>query len=135
MSHVSDAELLDAILYNVFPNFVPWGGPGVTLNYRFRPNGDDHESSIMEAMLLMRHPRGKPKPPVAKVRWLQADEPWANAEELGALGPVFDQDMSNLPYVQQGLKSSATGQVYFSRYQESRLRHLHELLDRYLAQP
>ena len=133
MSHASDCELLDAILYNVFPNFVPWGGYGTTINYRYRPNGDDHETSIMEVMLLMRYPKGKVRPPTAKVHWLEPDEPWANAHELGPLGPVFDQDMSNLTHLQRGLHSSVGGKLLLSRYQESRLRHFHQLLDRFLA--
>jgi len=132
MSHASDAELLDGILYNVFPNFVPWGGYGPNIVYRFRPNGDDHASSIMEVMLLMRHPKGKPKPPTATVNWLGADEPWTNARELGALGPIFDQDMSNLHTIQKGMTSSASHRLLLSRRQESRLRHLHDLIDRYL---
>ena len=132
MSHAPDAELLDAILYNVFPNFVPWGGYGPSLNYRFRPNGDDHHSSIMEVMILMRHPKDAPKPPSAAVHWLAPEEPWTNAPQLGPLGPIFDQDMGNLGFVQRGLKASAGKRVLLSRYQESRLRHLHELIDQYL---
>jgi phenylpropionate dioxygenase-like ring-hydroxylating dioxygenase large terminal subunit len=133
MRQATDGELLDAILYNVFPNFVPWGGYGPNINYRFRPNGDDHDSSIFEIMLLMRHPRGRPKPKPAPVHWLAPDEPFSNALELGALGPIFDQDMGNLPYVQKGLKASGNGTVVLSKYQESRIRNLHRLIDEYLA--
>jgi hypothetical protein len=86
----------------------------------------------MEVMLLMRHPKGKPKPPSAPVHWLAADEPWTNAAELGALGPIFDQDMSNLRTIQAGMRASANHRLMLSRHQESRLRHLHDLIDRYL---
>ena len=133
LSRAAESEILDGILYNVFPNFVPWGGFGPNLNYRFRPNGDDPDSSIMDVMMLMRHPRDTPKPAAAAVHWLAPDEPWTNAAELGALGPIFDQDMSNLAFMQKGLKSSARKRVLLSRYQESRLRHLHDMLDRYLG--
>ena len=34
-SDKSDAEMLDAIVYNVFPNFSPWGGFPRNLIYRF----------------------------------------------------------------------------------------------------
>lgn len=133
MRHATDSELLDAILYNVFPNFVPWGGFGPNINYRFRPNGADPHSSIMEIMLLMRHPRGKPKPKPAPVHWLEPDEPFSNAQELGALGPIFDQDMGNLPYVQRGLRASGNGRVLLSWYMESRIRNLHALIDGYVG--
>ena len=39
-SDKSDAEMLDAIVYNVFPNFSPWGGFPRNLIYRFGPNGN-----------------------------------------------------------------------------------------------
>src|SRR5579883_3061531 len=43
-SGASDAELLDAIVYNVFPNFSPWGGLAPNIVYRWRPNGLDVDS-------------------------------------------------------------------------------------------
>jgi hypothetical protein len=51
---------------------------------------------------------------------------------LGVLGSVFEQDMQNLPYVQQGLKASKTGQVNLGDYQEIRIRQFHQTLDKYL---
>jgi hypothetical protein len=46
---------------------------------------------------------------------------------------VIDQDMGNMPYVQEGLLASGTGTVHLGRYQESRIRHFHRTLDKYLA--
>jgi len=54
---------------------------------------------------------------------------------LPILGPVIDQDMSNMPFVQEGLLASATGRVQLGAYQEVRIRHMHQTLDRYLADP
>ena len=48
---LSDAELVDSIDYSVFPNFHPWAAYQ-RLVYRFRPNGDDHESCIMDVYIL-----------------------------------------------------------------------------------
>ena len=48
---LSDAELVDSIDYSVFPNFHPWAAYQ-RLVYRFRPNGDDHQSCIMEVYIL-----------------------------------------------------------------------------------
>jgi len=52
---------------------------------------------------------------------------------LGSLGGVFDQDDANLPAVQRGMKNSATGKVILASYQESRIRHLHQTIDKYLS--
>ncbi|HVZ18069.1 MAG TPA: aromatic ring-hydroxylating dioxygenase subunit alpha, partial [Terriglobales bacterium] len=42
-----ETELVDIFYYTVFPNFHPWGAFN-ELVYRFRPNGDDHRTAIME---------------------------------------------------------------------------------------
>ena len=128
----TDAELLDAMVYNVFPNFSPWGGFAPNIVYRWRPNGMDVNSSIMEVMMLMRVPRGKPRPKPVKTHWLSASEPWSSATELPILGAVIDQDMSNMGQVQRGLIASRTGKVQLANYQESRIRHFHQTLDEYL---
>jgi len=87
----------------------------------------------MEVMLLKRHPVDLPRPRAAPVHWLRDDEPWSSAKELPILGPVIDQDMQNMPHVQEGLRASATQLVQLGDYQEVRIRHFHQTLDRYLA--
>jgi hypothetical protein len=63
---------------------------------------------------------------------LSEDERWSDAEELGGLGAIADQDMGNLPYVQQGLKSSGNNQVQFGNYQDMRIRQHHIMIQRYI---
>jgi nitrite reductase/ring-hydroxylating ferredoxin subunit len=128
----SDAEMLDALVYNLFPNFAPWGGFAPNIVYRWRPNGCDVDSCIMEVMILKRPPRDGRRPEPAALHWLSEDEPWSAASELHALGPVIDQDMSNMPQVQEGLKASVSGEVQLGRYVESRIRHFHRTLDAYI---
>ncbi len=53
--------------------------------------------------------------------------------ELGLIGPIFDQDMFNLPFVQEGLKASHKPTITLARYQESRIRHFNHTLDAYMA--
>ena len=130
---VTDAETLDAMVYNVFPNFSPWGGFAPNIVYRWRPNGLDVASCIMEVMILKRVPEGKARPKPVPVHWLSREETWSQASELPVLGPVIDQDMDNMPYVQQGLLASGSGKVHLAHYQESRIRHFHRTLDKYLA--
>jgi hypothetical protein len=40
--------------------------------------------------------------------------------------------MGNLPYVQQGLKSSGNNQVQFGNYQDMRIRQHHIMIQRYI---
>lgn len=127
-----DAEYIDAIYYTLFPNFHPWGGFN-RISYRFRPYGNDPDQSIMECMFLAPCPAGKPRPPAASIHWLDADDDWVEAPELGMLARVFNQDTFNIPKVQIGLKAAARPYVTFAGYNETKIRHFHALLDQWLA--
>lgn len=94
--------------------------------YRFRPNGDDHETSIMEVYLLA--PFRGPRPPAAKVEWLTPEQSWIDATVLGSSSRVFDQDAFNMPKVQRGLKASVRKSLPMARYQEKKIRHMHHVL-------
>ena len=84
----------------------------------------------MEVRLLGRLRPGETAP-VPEMQWLEPHESFAGP--LGQLGTVLEQDMVNLPQVQGGMKASKNRVVRLSRYQESRIRHFHETLDKYLA--
>lgn len=131
-SGVSDTEMLDAISYFIFPNFMSWPGVGSPLQFRFRPYGNDPDACIMEVLMLMPYAGEKPPSP-APIHWLSSDENWSDAPELGGLGSVLDQDISNLHLIQKGLKASAKPGITLGNYQESRIRHFHEVLAEYLA--
>jgi len=73
----------------------------------------------------------RPKP--APVHWLGDDEDWTRAPELGFLARVFNQDTANLGRIQRGLRGAAHTHVTFGQYQETKIRHFHALLERYLA--
>ncbi len=128
------SELMDSTLYMLFPNFAPWAGHGTVINYRHRPNGDDVESCIMDIFLLTRYPEGTEPPEDAPTFRLGIDQPFSEgAEVMGAgLAGVFNQDGANLPQVQKGLKASKKGTVTLGNYQEVRIRHFHQTLDKYL---
>jgi phenylpropionate dioxygenase-like ring-hydroxylating dioxygenase large terminal subunit len=125
VDQMSDAEMMDSIDYTVFPNFHPWGALN-RIVYRFRPNGNDHRSSIMEVLFLAPFKGERPKP--APIRWLAEDEPFSNARELATLGKVFDQDSFNMPKVQLGLETTYKAGVTLADYQESRIRWIHQKL-------
>jgi hypothetical protein len=128
----SDAELVEQTFNNLFPNFSPWGG-WARIVYRFRPNGDNPEECLMEAMLLAPWPEGTPKPPPAKLHMLGRDEPWVTAEELGTLARIFDQDCGNVPDTQRGLKAKSDPYVIYSAYQESIIRGFHDKYEKLLG--
>jgi nitrite reductase/ring-hydroxylating ferredoxin subunit len=132
LSHVTVAELLDAILYSVFPNTQIWAGYGMNILYRIIPDGHDVDSCIYDVMVFGRNKNGEPPKASAEMTVLSVDQPFSAAPELGALGPVFDQDVRNLDAMAKGLRASKKGAVTLAHYQESRIRHLHETLDKYL---
>lgn len=131
-SAISDAEMIDAFTYNVFPNFSPWGGFPPNVVYRWRP-WPDQDHTLMEVRRITRVPAGAPRSPCPPMRLLAEDEAWGSVPELGALGAVFDQDWANLPYVQEGLKATKNDRVNLGNYQESRIRQFAQTLDKYLA--
>jgi len=129
------SELMDSTLYSLFPNLAPWAGNGTVITYRHRPNGDDVDSCIMEIFLLTRYPEGTEPPKDAKTFHLGIDQPFSEGAEVMGTGfaNVFNQDGANLPQVQKGMKASKKGAVTLSNYQEVRIRHFHQTIDKYLT--
>ncbi len=121
----SDAEFIDNLDYTLFPNMHPWGAYN-RIVYRFRPNGDDHRTAIMEIFLLA--PFSGDRPPAAATTFLDFDDEWTDAPELGMLAKVFSQDSFNMPMVQKGLEQTIKPGVTLANYQESKVRWLHQLL-------
>ncbi len=133
-SEICDSEMLDNFTYNIFPNFSPWGGFVPNIIYRWRPWGDaDH--CLMEVRILMRAPAGEKPARGAEMFLIPEDQPFTFASHIigEALAGVFDQDMENLPHVQQGMKSSKNKRLELGHYQESRIRHFQQTLDKYLS--
>jgi hypothetical protein len=132
LTGVSDADMLDQVQYFMFPNVIPWPTIGAPLVYRFRPVSDDPNESLMEVYLLHPVPDDDPEPAVPAEIRLDPGAPWASVAALGGYGPVFDQDMPNLPRVQHGLRTTRHQTIHLSTYQESRLAHFHRTLDEYV---
>ena len=128
---LSDAELNDSIYYTLFPNLHPWGAYN-RIVYRFRPHGDRHDMSVMECMYLEPYDTSKPKPPAVPIHWLDVDDDWTDAPELGMLARVFNQDSFNLPKVQKGL-ASLRKDITLANYQETKIRHFHWLLGQWTS--
>jgi phenylpropionate dioxygenase-like ring-hydroxylating dioxygenase large terminal subunit len=121
---LTDAEVSDSFYFTLFPNLHPWGAYN-RICYRFRPEGNDPNRSLMEVMVLS--PFAGERPPPVPVHRLGPDEDWTRAPELGFLARVFNQDTFNLSKVQRGLRASPEGRVPLARIQESKIRHFHAL--------
>ena len=131
VDQISDAELLDSIYLTVFPNFHPWGSFNQIV-YRFRPHRDNPDECIHECMYFAPAPDPENRPPAAPIHWLGPDEDWVEAEELGMLAKVFNQDVYNMPHVQAGLKTMKQPHVIFADYGETKPRHFHKLLQEWI---
>ena len=80
----------------------------------------------------MRYNEAGPRPPPCEVHELEEHEAFSSAEELGGLGAVFDQDMANIPFIMKGMKAGKRREVVLGNYQEGRIRHIHQTLDKYI---
>jgi phenylpropionate dioxygenase-like ring-hydroxylating dioxygenase large terminal subunit len=129
LDSLGTAEVIDAIWYHIFPNFMPWPTLGYPLFYRFRPEGSNPDRSIMDIMLLLPF-QGERPPSAPTVR--QGSE-GKLADVLGGLGAVLDQDVALVGGLQSGVRASVNGTITPSQYQESRLRRFHKTLDEYVA--
>ena len=134
-SVLSDAEMLDSIQYYMFPNFCPWYGEGLPLTYLFRPDSHTPDTCYFDIWMLVRQPDDAPAPPAPQMLVLGADEHFE--PHIGAMGKIFDQDDENMPFVHQGMKNwpGDPEGVTLARYQESRIRHYHQVLMKVLARP
>jgi phenylpropionate dioxygenase-like ring-hydroxylating dioxygenase large terminal subunit len=128
----SDAELNDNAFNDLFPNLHPWGG-WARIVFRFRPLGDNPDACLMDVIFLAPWPEGKEKPPAAKVNRLAPDQHWCDAPELASLARIIDQDCYNLPKVHAGLKAKQPPYVWYSAYQEGKIRNFHANYDRWMG--
>lgn len=126
---LTDAELVDAIDYTIFPNLHPWAAYQRVV-YRFRPYNDRHDQSVMEVILLS--PFGDERPPPAEIQWISEGGSWSEAPSLGITSRILDQDSSNIAAVQKGLQTTPATGLPMALYQESKIRHFHALLGQWL---
>jgi phenylpropionate dioxygenase-like ring-hydroxylating dioxygenase large terminal subunit len=131
LSDICDADILDGAAYDFFPAFHLWGGFKPKISYRFRPI--DVQTTLMEVMFFAIAPKERDLPPEAEMLMLKEDQKWTEAAQLGALGPVYEQDFSNMAPLQQGLQTLGDGPVNFTKYLEARCRNLHRMVDAYIA--
>ncbi len=132
LSDFSDLELQGGSFNDLFPNLHPWGG-WMRIVFRFRPNGSNPEESIMDIWLLAPWPKDQPRPAPAKPRKLGFDDAWTAAPELLSLSKITDQDVFNVPAVQKGLKAKNPPYIWYSAYQEGKIKNFHANYERALG--
>lgn len=134
LSEVSDSLMLDSIEYHMFPNMFFFPGITVPMAYRFRPNGDDVDSSIFDLMILEPLPEGAQHPEPPEPERLEIEQSYTEVEALSWLAPVYDEDTGNLELQQQGFKTSRKAGITLGNYQEVRIRRVHQTLDEFLQE-
>jgi phenylpropionate dioxygenase-like ring-hydroxylating dioxygenase large terminal subunit len=132
LNQCSDSQVLDSIEYHLFPNMFFFPGIMIPMVYRFRPNGDDVDSSIFDVLVLEPLPDGAQPPEPPEPTRLSVEQSYTEAPELGWLAPVYDEDTGNLELQTRGLKSSRKG-LSLGNYQEARIRRVHQTLDEFMA--
>lgn len=133
-SGLSDAEAIDPAQYSVFPNLVIFRSLGYPYVYRFVPVRDDPHSTTFDFMIFKPKPEaGKQLPETLQVV-VGAEDSYGDSGVLPPwLAQIYDQDSTGLAMLQEGLRAGSDAPVILSRYQEVRLRHLHQTLARYVA--
>ncbi len=136
LSGVSDTELLDTYSYTVFPNLFLFPGISLPMIYRFRPDARDHRRTIFEVLFMRPKPTQGEIPPHAELQILEDHQSFAEADGMDpGFGRILDQDTDNLYAQQEGLEASAKSGLTLANYQEVRIRHFEQTVDRYMAMP
>lgn len=129
----SDSELVDICFMSIFPNIHPWTLFS-RICYLFRPYKDDPDRCWMDIYQLVPVNEEAGRPPAAPVEVLGEDEDWTKAKGVNPfLARISNQDTYNMAPVQNGLKTTVRKCVEYSEYQESRIRHFHDLLGQWVG--
>ena len=134
-SSFSDAEMIDSIKYNLFPNIFLYTGMALRSIHRVKPIKNDPNRCTFEVLMMRPVPKGQPRPDPAQMVKIPEDMNYVDVKELAAfpLSQItFDQDTGNLRAQHEGMLASAKGAETLSIYQESRIRAFHDTLDKYI---
>ena len=96
-----DAEVIDGYFSNLFPNFHPWGCFS-RIVYRFRRTGAIRTGASWRILYLVPWPEGEEKPPAAQMHWLNEDEDFTLAPEMGGLARVPEPGLLQLAQDPEG---------------------------------
>lgn len=132
----STSEMIDTLQYFVFPNGFFFLAVSFPVIYRFRPLGRDPNKTVFDLLLLPPLPKSGERPFPAERYHLGVDDSYTTVPGMDdALGVVFDQDTGNMQAQQEGFLASHKAGQTLANYQEVRIRHVHQTLDKFLAMP
>ena len=132
-SGYSIAETIDSIKYTLFPNLFIFAGLSLRVLYQYRPLGNDPDRCIFDIIFMRPAPAGDSRPEPAQIVHLGEEDSYMNVPGMDpGFGELFDQDTGILRSQRDGMHASKRGLATFSIYLESRLRHIHNTLDKYL---
>lgn len=133
LSGLTVSETIDAIEYSLFPNTCFFPSLLFPMVYRFVPNGRDPDSTVFDLLYLQPLPDSGERPDPAEPVELDFHDSFHEVPGFDpGLATIYDQDTSNLIGQQRGFKSSTKPGETLGNYQEVRVRHLHQTLDKYL---
>jgi phenylpropionate dioxygenase-like ring-hydroxylating dioxygenase large terminal subunit len=133
LSTHTDAEVIDSLKYNVFPNLMFSGGAAIHNLSIFSPMGNDTGRCTIDRMIFLPVPKDGPRPTPAQVVTVPEHESWSQDTAIGEFSAkVLDQDTSIMRMQYEGMQASCKGAQTLSSYQESRVRWLHETLEKYV---
>lgn len=133
-------QMTDDWNYYIFPNTTLNIHPEGALVQRFRPCESDPEEMIYDVVVLA-HPCDDPEAELPFYMGVEKGTSLTGRERPqrihceagdGGLGAVLEQDGEMIPNVQKGMRSAGFRDGVRLSEQESRIRHYHAELDRYL---
>ncbi len=124
---LSNAQYGENWNFYLFPNITFNIFPGEYYGFRARPVGDDPNECWFDEISL-RFPE-----PGHRSRGHQV-VPWSDDhdEREATWGHILNQDFTNLPEIQRGLRAGGSKNIHLSRRQESRVSTMHRGLDTYI---
>ena len=129
----SIAESIDSIKYTLFPNLFIFAGLSLRVLYQYRPLGNDPDRCTFDILFMRPNPPDQPPLEPATVVHVSEDGSYSDVPGMDpGFAEVFDQDTAILRAQRDGMHASKRGVATFSAYLESRLRHIHNTLDKYL---
>jgi phenylpropionate dioxygenase-like ring-hydroxylating dioxygenase large terminal subunit len=135
-SNLPNAMMLDSLLYFMFPQSGFWLCESLPFSYQFTPHATDPGQSYFDVRMLLPCPKGQPRPPSSPAIEISPDETvYEKAPAFHFLGFVFDQDMSNMPLIQKGVRAAdpTLHHSHLGRYQEMLVQHWNKLIDQYVT--
>ena len=137
LTNLSDPQLTDNFLYDLFPNMALSVYPEGEFMWvlRPRPHPTDPEKCLFDFWTLAKFPPGSDELVWEHIGLTirRSDVVPHHTFKLGdrPIAPGVDQDMTVVASMQQGVRSRGFDGVYLCR-QERRIQFLHENIDRYI---